>query len=204
MDDLFTPDEFGDPSRFLVPEAKRTSAEAIMTRLNETLGREVKCEPQGPFECRDWWYVPEYCIGCRGFIVDKRDNNILALSSRGDISLSQQFTGYDCGFRHDLMDLTVTTIHRENDTIDFLDRQSLWHNPREEMGPCYCPSNGDCEDLATYHSRPSPKVRHWTGPEIHNALRSLPFCFRSQRLHRPPFLLQSDYLPFDYTLGRGT
>lgn len=203
MDELFVPDEFGDPSRFLVPVSERTSFVAMMARLNETLGRKVRCEPHGPYECRDWWYVPEFSIGCIGYIVDKRDDNIRVLGS-GGISLSQQFTGYDHGFRHDLMDLTVTTIHRENDTLDFLARQSLWHNSREEMGPCYCPSNGVCEDWATYHSRPSPKVRHWTRLEIYEALRSLPSCFHSQRLHRPPFLLQSNTLPFDYTLGRGT
>jgi hypothetical protein len=204
MDDLFEPDEFGDPSRFLVPASEQSFPLGIMARLNGILGREVRCAPQGPFECRDWWYVPEFNIGCRGFIVDKRDGNIRGLSSHPDISLSQQFTGYDRGFRHDLMDLTITTVYCEDDTVEFLARQTLWHNLREEMGPCLCPSNGDGEDWATYRLRPSPKVRHWNRDEIQNALQSLPFCFRSQRLHPRPFFIHADDLPFEYTLGRGT
>ncbi len=204
MDDLFEPDEFGDPSRFLVPASEQSSPLEIMARLNAILGREVMCATQGPFECRDWWYVPEINIGCRGFIIDKRDGNIRALSSRPDISLSQQFTGYDRGFRHDLMDLTITKVYCEYDTVEFLARQTLWHNLREEMGPCLCPSNGDGEDWATYRLRPSPKVRYWKRAEIQNALQTLPFCFRSQRLHLRPFLIHSGDLPFEYTLGRGT
>ena len=205
MDDLFEPDEYGDPNRFLIPQDQRSAPDTILARLDAVLGPKVKCEPQGPYECHNWWYVPEFCIGCRGYIVDKRDDNILGLSSRGDISLSQQFTAYELGFRHDLINLTITEIHQFDDAVQFLSKRvSLWHNPREEMGPCYCPSNGDCEDWATYHARPSPKVRHWNSTEIETALQSLPFCFHSQRLHRPPFLLGADDLPFAYTLERGT
>ena len=204
MDDLFAPDQYGDPSRFLVPAAERSSPDDMLARLDTNLGRQVKCEPCGPYECRDWWYVPEFCIGNRGFIVDKRDDNIRGLSSRGDISLSRQFTAYELGFRHDLMNLTVTSVHRLPDTVAFLHRQSLWHNPREEMGPCYCPSNGECEDWDTYHARPSHKVRHWKPTEIEFGLESLPLCFKSQRLHAASFLEHSDDFPFDYELERGT
>ncbi len=194
-------DDFGDPSRFVVPDGDRTlAADWVITHIENAIGRTVECEAHGPVECFDWWYVPEYSIGTRGFIVDKHDRNIRVLSSRPDISLASQFAAYAAGFRHDLMDLIVTRIKDSDATFKFFDRRNFWRNPKEEVGPGECPSNG--VPLGTPY--PTAYIERWRGTELADTLRDLPCRFRSQRLDESTFLLHADELPFDFEVERGT
>ena len=196
----FTPDEFGDPSSFIVPHDERTSADWVVPYINDAIKREVQCEAHGPIECRDWWYVPEFSIGVRGFIVDKHDRNIRGLSSRPDISLSRQFAAYAAGFRYDLMDLIITRVHDADAAIKFLLGRQFWLNAKDEVGPGECPSNG----IPLGVPYPTAEIVRWTQPQIEDALRTLPCRFRSQRLHEPTYILHVAELPFEFAVERGT
>ena len=196
----FTPDEFGDPSDFVLPSDLRTSADWVIPHVEAAIGRDITCEPHGPIECRDWWYVPEFSLGIRGFIVDKHDRNIRGLSSRPDTSLAQQFAAYAAGFRFDLTDLIITRVHNSDATVEFLLRQGFWHNPKDEVCPGECPSNG--VPLGVPYA--TAQIVRWTRPEIEVVLRDLPCRFRSQRLHEPTYLLHVSELPFDFDVERGT
>lgn len=171
-------------------------AQAAIDTLQNAIGRQVACE--APFESENWWFIPENAIGSWGYIVDKRDGNIKVLGSA--YHLGQHFLYYEFGFRFDLMDMRITQVSAFEQSVDFLFRQSLWKNPRHEVFPESCPSNGPV--AAEAHE--TAKIKHWNRDEIQAALTKLPFCFRSQRLNPQPFLDARDGLPFEYEVSHGT
>ena len=183
---------------FAIAPNLRSSSEGVVQRVERAIGRTVQCEPEGPFESRDWWYVREYSIGCSGFIVDKRDDNVMGLGSA--CQTEQQFKNYDAGFRHDLVDLTINRVLNHDESVHFLSRRGLWHNPRNEVSPEDCPSNGP----VTEPSNPTSRIIRWTKEELSRALESIPKTFRSQRINPRSFIDPAITLPFMYTVTRGT
>lgn len=168
-------------------EAPAMPVEQAVARVREVMQDPTEMRGE-PLQTRHWWFLPIYWIGCQGYIVDKRDGNVLRVGSARSATTKEKLEAYDYGFRYDLIDLTITEVLDTDQAVSFLLGQSLWHNPKEDV----------------MEGGTSNTIIFWTEKELREAIQTLPCLFRSQRLHASSFLKGKDDMPFRYQIEEGT